>query len=90
MTQLAPLFTQETQTAFELLSDARLAREAELQRYNLAADLSDSDEKTDSYSPMYDSFFREGGSTEIREMKIFTGPEYDALWNGVEANKRAK
>lgn len=90
MTQPAPFSIQKTRTAFKLLSDAHSAREAELTKFNSVADLTDNNEETDSCSPVYNLFFRDGASTAIREMTKFTVPEFGALWNAVEANIRAK
>lgn len=82
--------TQDTITALELLTDARLEKEAELQKVSSQPDLSDSDEETDSPRPLYDSVLCSGGSKAILEMTKCSSPEFNALWNGIEANVRVK
>lgn len=47
----------ETSTALELLSGARIAREAELDKVSPEADKDESEEGIASECPIYDSFF---------------------------------
>lgn len=79
------LSANETTTPLKLLLYARIATEAKLHNFNRQTDIDESDEEMDYECPTNDKVLRNGGSRAIQNMRNFTQPKFDAIWNGIEA-----
>lgn len=75
--------TDEAAAALQLLADGQLQREEELTDYPTEAIHSDSDEETDSPSPILDSFYHAGRSDGILTMINLNIRAFNQFWEAV-------
>lgn len=67
--------------ALRLLADTVAEREADLRNFQDTSDQESSDEEADSPSPIFDSFYNEGGAEAIRQMTNFDVHRFEDIWN---------
>lgn len=74
------LTDNQTTSALQLLADAALDREHELQNYRSQPNRPDSDDENDSKSPLFDNFHNNGGSATVLQMTNFDAKQFHSIW----------
>lgn len=81
---MQPITPTDATRALNLLAEAAVEREQELQQYAAEPEQSDSDEETDSDMPIFDQFYEQGGSAAIVSMTNFDPQKLFQIWEAIE------
>ena len=73
-------------SALEMLEEQTAARNEELNQYDEAPDLLDSDDELESECPQIDRFFEEDGNKAIHQMTNFTLAEFSGIWSQLKSH----
>lgn len=76
--------TNDGSNGLLLLANAAENLEADLDTLNYQPDVNTSDEETDSYCPVLDTFYDKGGAEAIFLMSNFDAVNFETVWNNVE------
>lgn len=66
-------------------AEAAAAREAELEQFESDGARTETDEECDSPSPIFDSFFNEGGSAGIAQLCNFSADEFHSIYDIIQS-----
>ena len=61
-----------------------MERENKLEQFSSSPDQRSSDEETDSRSPLFDTFYNQGGAATIVSMTNYDPSQFDTLWRNPE------
>ena len=81
---MASVTPTQAARALLLLSDAAVARRADLEEYASGSDAVDTDDEVESESLIYDQFYENGGAAAVIQMTNFSPTEFHSTWCSLE------
>ena len=82
---MAAVTPESAANTLRLLADVAVERENDLEQFSSSPDQRSSDEETDSRSPLFDTFYNQGGAAAIVSMANYDPSQFDTLWRNLES-----